>query len=116
MTYDQRADRFGAASSTRQSPAIEVVALTTAMVSDTVDLTTYAKALRVWNGSSGPVTLLVTPLTATSDLAAAAVPITVPGGGAGYEAVSVRRIWSTGSTGLVAALTAATVEVLLLTV
>lgn len=116
MTYDLRADRFGAASSTRQSPAVEATALTLAMVSDTADLTTYAKALRIWNGSAAAVTLMVTPSAATSDLAAAAVPITVPSGAAGYEAVSVRRIWSTGSTGLLAGLTAATVEVLLLTV
>ncbi|MBV5263162.1 spike base protein, RCAP_Rcc01079 family [Pinisolibacter aquiterrae] len=116
MTYHIEADRFGAAASTRQSPAVEAVALTSAMVSDTADLATYAKALRVWNGGSSAITLLVTPLGASSDLAAAAVPITVPSGQAGYEAISVRRIWATGSTGLLAGLTAASVEVLLLTV
>lgn len=116
MTYDPRYDRFGAASSTRQSPAVEAIALTAAMVSDTVDLSIYAKALRIWNGSSASVTLMVTPMSAASDLAAAAVPITVPSGSVGYEAISVRRVWSTGSTGLVAGLAGASVEVLLLTV
>ena len=115
MTYDSKFDRFGSAASTRQSPAIEAVKLTAAMVSDTTDLATYAKALRVWNGTTAAVTLMVTPLAAASDLAAAAVPITVPAGGVGYEPLSVRRVWSTGSTGLSAALGAGTVEVLLLT-
>ena len=71
MTYHIEADRFGAAASTRQSPAVEAVALTSAMVSDTVDLATYAKALRVWNGGSSAITLLVTPLGAASDASVA---------------------------------------------
>lgn len=115
MTYDVRADRFGANTATRQSPAVDAVRLTAAMVSDSADLTGYAKALRVWNGSTAAVTLMVTPLAAASDLAAAAVPLTVAAGTGAYEAIAVRRVWATGSTGLVAALTAGTVEVLLLT-
>ena len=114
MPYDSKIDRFGASAASRQSPALDAVKLTSAMLSDTVDLTTYAKALRIWNGSSGPVTVLVTP-HAAGDLAASAVPVTVPAGAVGYEAISVRRVWSTGSTGLAAALVAGSVEVLLLT-
>jgi hypothetical protein len=83
------------------------------MLSDTADLAVYAKALRVWNGSSAPITLMATPLAAVSD--ATGVPITVPSGASSYEPLSVRRIWSTGSTGLAAALAAGTVEVLILT-
>lgn len=115
MPYDSKVDRFGSSAASRQSPALDAVKLTAAMLSDTTDLTTYAKALRVWNGSASAVTAMATPLAATSDLAAAAVPITVPAGAAGYEAIAVRRIWATGSTGLAAALAAGTVEVLLLT-
>jgi hypothetical protein len=114
MSYDKTADRFGAAASTRQSPAVEAVKLTAAMVSDTADLATYAKAMRVWNGTATAITILATPLAAASDLAAAAVPITIPAGSTGYEPISVRRVWATGSTGLVAALSGGTAEVLLL--
>ena len=116
MTYDIRADRHGSGAATRQSPALEAQRLTSAQVSDTTDLAIYAKALRVWNGTGQPVKLMVTPLTAAADTAAAAVPITVAAGVAAYEPISVRRIWATGSTGLVAGLAAGTVEVLLLTV
>jgi hypothetical protein len=115
MPYDNKIDRFGSSATSRQSPALDAVKLTSAMLSDTTDLTTYAKALRIWNGSAAAVTVLATPLAAASDLAAGAVPITVPAGATGYEAIAVRRVWSTGSTGLAAALTAGTVEVLLLT-
>ena len=96
-------------------PATRAVRLTAAMLSDTADLAAYAKALRVWNGSAGTVTLLITPLTGVSDLAADAVPITIPAGAATLEPISVRRIWSTGSTNLAAGLADGTVEVLLLT-
>jgi len=116
MTYDVRSDRLGAGTATRQSPAVEAVRLTAAMVSDTVDLSTYAKAIRLWNGSAAAVTLMVTPLGAAGDAAAYAVPITVPAGIPTYEPISVRRIWSTGSSGLLAGLAAGTIEVLLLTV
>ncbi len=115
MPYDAKTDRFGSSAASRQSPALDAVKLTAAMLSDTTDLATYAKALRVWNGSSSTLTVLATPLAAASDLAAAAVPITVPVGVVTYEAIGVRRIWATGSTGLAAALAAGTAEVLLLT-
>ncbi|MCE1235101.1 MAG: hypothetical protein LWW93_01970 [Hyphomicrobiales bacterium] len=113
MTYDSKSDRFGSANPTRQSPAVDAVKLTAAMLSDSADLATYAKALRVWNGSSAAITLAATPLAAASD--ATVVPITVPAGVASYEPISARRIWSTGSTGLAAALAAGTAEVLILT-
>lgn len=116
MTYDAHADRHGGSPATRQSPAVDAVRLTAAMLSDTADLAIYARALRVWNGSAAPVTLLATPLSAVSDLAPGAVPITVPAGAATWEPISIRRLWATGSTGLAAALTAGTVEVLLVTV
>lgn len=116
MTYDPHADRLGTATATRQSPAVDVARLTAAMVSDTADLPVYAKALRIWNGTAAAVTVMATPLAADGDTAASAVPITVPAGSAAIEPISVRRIWSTGSTGLAAGLGAATVEVLLLLV
>ncbi len=115
MTFDATKSPYATFSPSRSSPATDVTNLTTAMVSDSTDLATYPKALRVYNGSSAAVTLLVTPEFAASDLAAAAVPITVPAGVSSWEPIGVRRIWSTGSTGLVAALTAGTVEVLLAT-
>lgn len=115
MTFDHTKSSYATFSSGRASPATKATKLTVVMASDITDLAIYAKALRVYNGSSAAVTLLVTPELAASDLAADAVPITVPAGVSTYEALGVRRIWSTGSTGLVAALTAGTVEVLLLT-
>lgn len=115
MTYSAAADPFSSMSVTREAPAQAAVKLTTSMLSDTAPLATCAKALRVWNGSSAAVTLMVTPLMSSSDLAADAVPITVPAGTVCPEPIAVRRIWSTGSTGLAAALAAGTVEVLLLT-
>lgn len=115
MPADATKSPYANYSGSRDTPATKAVKLTSAMVSDTTDLAAYAKALRVYNGSSAAITLLVTPEFSASDLAADAVPITVPAGVASYEPISVRRIWSTGSTGLVAALGAGTVEVLLLT-
>jgi hypothetical protein len=119
MPYDPTKDRAfsqGQRAAPRpDDPATGAVRLTSAMVSDTTDLPTYAKAFRIWNGSGALVTLMVTPLHATDDTAAGAVPLTLPAGVVGYEAMAVRRIWSTGSTGLGAGLVAGTVEVLLLT-
>lgn len=115
MTYDRTADRFGQASITRHAPAADAVRLTAAMLSDTVDLAPYAKALRVCNASTAAVTLLVTPLHAVDDGASGAVPLTVPAGLSCWEPLSARRIWSTGSTGLAAGLAAGTVEVVLAT-
>lgn len=115
MTFDATRSAYANFSNSRGSPATRATLLTTGMVSDSADLATYAKALRVYNGSSAAVTLLVTPELAEDSTSAGAVPVTVPAGVSTYEALGVRRIWSTGSTGLVAALTAGTVEVLLLT-
>ena len=115
MTYDRTRDPYATHAPSGPTQALAAVKLTAAMVSDTADIATYAKALRVWNGSSAAVTLMVTPLMAASDLAAAAVPITVPAGAVMLEPIAVRRVWSTGSTGLVSALGAGTVEVLLFT-
>ncbi|TBW40978.1 hypothetical protein EYW49_02135 [Siculibacillus lacustris] len=108
-------DRFGSTSPTRETPAVEATTLTTLALSDTVDLPVCAKALRVWNGTGGKITLLVTPIKNADDGLAGAVPLSVPAGVVGYEAIAVRRIWSTGSTGLAAGLAAGTVEVILLT-
>lgn len=94
----------------RSAPARRVAELTAAQLSDTADLTSYAKALRVWNGSGATVTLKVQPLLGDQP-----VRITVPDGAAGYEPIGVRRVLSTGSTGLAAGLAAGTVQVLLLT-
>jgi hypothetical protein len=113
MTYDRTKDRLGYAFATREGAAVDAVKLTAAMLSDTADLSTYAKALRIWNGSATAVTLKVTPLRASDDTVAGAVTVTVPAGVAAWEPISIRRIWSTGSTGLAAALAAGTMEVLL---
>lgn len=107
-------DRFESMSATRETPAIEAVMLSTLDLSDTVDLSVYAKALRVWNGTSGNITLLVTPSGINDDSAAGAVALTVPAGVVGYEPISIRRVWSTGSTGLAAAITAGTAQIVLL--
>lgn len=94
----------------RSTPARRAEELTADLLSDTVDLTAYAKALRVWNGSGAAVTLMVQPILGNTP-----VRVTVPDGAAGYEAISARRILATGSTGLAAGLIAGTVQVLLLT-
>lgn len=115
MPYDHSADLLASTAASRQSPAIDATKLTSAMLSDTADLAPYAKALRILNNSNAAVTVLVTPLLSATDLAADAVPITVPAGIAAWEPIGVRRVWSTGSTGLAAGLDAGTVEVLLAT-
>lgn len=110
MPYDKQYDRSAGLAVGRDTPATDVVKLTSAMVSDSADLAIYAKALRVWvPASAGAVTLMVTPLAATDDTAAGAVPLTVPAGTAAWEPISVRRIWATGSV----AWNAAGVEILL---
>ena len=110
MPYNPATDELARTPSDRSSPAVDVVQLTSGMVSDTVDLTTSAKAIRIYvpSTASGAVTVRVTPLLSSSD--SASVPITVPPGGLSYEAISVRRIWSTGSANLFAS----GVEILLL--
>jgi hypothetical protein len=101
MPYTPASDNFTHVSPDRSGPSVDVIQLTSAMVSDTTDLATYAKALRVYVPSTGAaVTLSVTPLAAATDTVT--VPITVPPGGVYYEAISVRRIWSTGSSNLFA--------------
>ena len=101
MPYTPASDNFANVSPDRSGPAVDAIQLTSAMVSDTTDLATYAKALRIYVPSTGSaVTLMVTSLAAATD--ATTVPITVPPGGAYYEAISVRRIWSTGSANLFA--------------
>ena len=99
----------------KATPGRKARKLVAANLSDTVDLATEIRAFRISNQSTNWVTLLVTPADVTSDAAADAVPITVPLGGVGYEPLSIRRIWSTGSTGLAAGLAAGTVEVVLIT-
>jgi hypothetical protein len=102
MPYTAASDNFAHVTPDRSGPAVDAILLTPALVSDTTDLPTYAKALRIYVPSGGsPVTLTVTPLAAGSDTIS--MPITVPAGGVFYEAISVRRIWSTGSVNLFAA-------------
>jgi hypothetical protein len=112
MPYDLTRDPRRNLRTEQVDPASRVEALTTAAVSDASDLPVYPKALRVWNGSLSAVTLMVTPARAPSDTTA--VPITIPAGGLTIEPISVRRIWATGSTGLLAGLASGEVEVLLL--
>ncbi len=102
MPYNAFADRFAGVTPDRSAPAVDAVLLTSAMVSDTADLSVYAKAFRIYvpPTASASVTLLVTPLLAVSDTDT--VPVTVPPGGCNYEAISARRVWSTGSANLFA--------------
>jgi hypothetical protein len=101
MPYTAASDNFANVTPDRSGPSVDAILLTSAMVSDTADLATYAKALRIYVPSTASaVTLMVTPLAATNDTIA--VPLTVPPGGAYYEAMSIRRIWSTGSANLFA--------------
>ena len=106
---------FRTMSPARGTPATRAVNLTTGMISDTADLAGAAKALRIYNGSSAAITVLVTPEQQTDVTSAGAIPITVPAGIAETVPLSVRRIWSTGSTGLAAGITAGTVCVTLYT-
>jgi len=108
MPYTPASDTFANSAPDRSGPAVDVVQLTSAMVSDTVDLPIYAKALRLYvPPTAAAVTLRVTPLVAADTIS---VPISVPPGGSYYEAISVRRIWATGSVNLFAT----GVEILLL--
>jgi hypothetical protein len=101
MPYTPASDNFTHVSPDRSGPAVDAILLTSAMVSDATDLTIYAKALRIYVPSTASaVTLAVTPLAAANDTIV--VPITVPPGGAYYEAISIRRIWATGSANLFA--------------
>ena len=87
--------------------------LVAADLSDSVDLAIPARAFRVSNQSTAKVVLLVTPADEASDTAA--TPITISPSSTGWEALSIRRVWSTGSTDLAAGLAAGTVEVVLIT-
>ena len=111
MPYDLTRDPRRNLGVAQADPASRAEALTAAMVSDVSDLSTYPKAIRVWNGSLAAVTLMVTPARAPSDLA---VPVTIPAAGLTIEPISIRRVWATGSTGLLAGLASGEVEVLLL--
>lgn len=105
-------DLLGRNKPNRADPGRNLVKLTAAMVSDTEDLASPAKAFRIYNGSSAAITMIITG-DADEATSGVAVPITVPAGMMSLEPFGARRIWSTGSTGLVAALTAGTVEVVL---
>lgn len=101
MPYTAASDAYARVAPDRSGPAVDAILLTSALVSDTTDLPTYAKALRIYvPATASAVTLTVTPVAASSDTIS--VPITVPPGGVYYEAISVRRIWSTGSANLFA--------------
>ena len=108
--YDSSKDRLPRATPRTESPISDGYQVTAAMVSDSADLPTYAQSLRIWNGTTGTIRLMVTLMRTESDLAAAAVPIDCPPG-ISWEPLRVRRIWSAGSTGLAAALTAGTASV-----
>lgn len=102
MPYTPASDNFATVAPDRSGPSVDAILLTAAMVSDTTDLPTYAKALRIYvPATASAVTLTVTPLAAATDTMS--VPITIPPGASTYEAISVRRIWATGSVNLFAA-------------
>lgn len=104
MAYDGSRDRRGAAS----SPAEAGYNLTASMVSDTADLAVYGKALRIRNGSTADIKIVMTPIHASADTST--MTITIGVGEREILPIAVRRIWSTGSTGLVAGIGAGTVE------
>lgn len=106
--YDQTRDPLAGNLPTRDAPAIDGYMLAPAMLSDTADLATYGKSLRIKNGTSSAIVIVVTPLRAESD--AAKLSFTVEAGDRETLAVAVRRVWSNGSTGLAAGLAAGTVE------
>lgn len=105
MAYDGLRDRRNGPS----SPAEAGYNLTAAMVSDSADLAVYGKALRVRNGSTADVKIVVTPIHASVDTAT--MTVTIGAGEREILPIAVRRIWSTGSTRLVAGIGADTVEV-----
>lgn len=84
--------------SSLEGPSRGAVALTYAMISDTVDLTLPAKAFWFYNGHSADVTLNVIP---TDNEDADVVHFTLPAGGYATIPQSIRRIKSTGSTNLI---------------
>jgi hypothetical protein len=104
MTYDPAKNRTAAAQ--RSAPAENAIALTAAMVADS-DLATYAKSFRVYNMSAAAIVVAVTPLHADDG---AKVSFTIGAGEKETIPLAVRRVWSTGSTGLAAGLGAGTVE------
>lgn len=115
MPIEASRSRYSAYDNRRETPGARGTALMAAMLSDTVDLTVYPKAMRVYNASAADIILRVTLEHEPDDTSAGAVPLTVPAGVLSIEPLSVRRIWSTGSTGLAAGLVAGTVQVLLIT-
>ena len=93
MAYDPTKDEMDAQRSTAiSSQARTAVAVTP---SDTVDLTTYAKALYV--GSAGDLAIL--PVNNTDGN-----PVTLANHPVGYCPIQVRRVYSTGTiaSGIVA--------------
>lgn len=104
MSYDQTRDRRA----DKSAPAEAGYNLTAAMVADGVDLPIYGKSFRLRNASAADVKIAVTPMHAAAD--ASPMILTVGAGDREVFSLAVRRIWSTGSTGLAAGLTAGTVE------
>lgn len=90
-------DPFYQAGPSLESPARIGVALTYAMISDTVDLSIPAKSVWIYNGSASAVTLNMVPVGNADD---APLPHTVPAGANMVIPCSARRIKSTGSTNL----------------
>ena len=83
--------------STLETPARKVLALTAGMVSDTVDLTTSAKGIWVYNGGVSDVTMVIVADGDTDGVAwtfATGVGLIIP--------LTVKRVLSTGSTNLAA--------------
>lgn len=94
----------------RSDPAGEAYNLASGNLSDTVNLAQTPKAFEVWNGTSSAVVVKVTPVGVT-DADPSPVTFTIPPLSLRLVPLGVRRIWSTGSTGLAAGLAAGTVEV-----
>lgn len=87
MTYDATKDQGDAQRSTAVSSQARAGAAVSP--SDTVDLTTYAKALYV--GSAGDLKILPVNNDDSS-------PVTLANHPVGYCPVQVRRVYSTGTT------------------
>lgn len=83
--------------STLETPARKVLALTSGMISDTIDLTTSAKGIWVYNGGTSDVTMVI-----IADGDTAGVAWTFAAGASLIVPLTVKRVLSTGSTNLVA--------------
>lgn len=97
----------------RADPSILTKNLAVAAMSDTVDLDVWPKAFEIANTTAATIAVKFTPIGEFVDTVPDPVVELVPAGSVRPFDCGARRIWSTGSTGLAAAITAGTASVLL---